>query len=77
VRVVGHIGLTLREAARLNGSTLFDGPVTRCPALEFHPYYLEQSLSVTRHRHGNPLPDPRDPEARDSWERAGLIRHRA
>ena len=77
VRVVGHIGLTLREAARLNGSTLFDGPVSRCPALEFHPYYLEQSLSVTRHRHGNPLPDPRDPEARDSWERAGLIRHRA
>jgi RHH-type proline utilization regulon transcriptional repressor/proline dehydrogenase/delta 1-pyrroline-5-carboxylate dehydrogenase len=74
VRVVGHAGLALREAARLNGSTLFEGPVTRCPRLEFHPYYLEQAVSVTRHRHGNPMPDPRDPAARGGWERAGLIR---
>ena len=74
VRVVGHVGLALREAARLTGSTLFEGPVTRCPRLEFHPYYLEQAVSVTRHRHGNPLPDPSDPAARAGWERAGLIR---
>lgn len=74
VRVVGHAGLALREAARLTGSTLFEGPVTRCPRLEFHPYYLEQAVSVTRHRHGNPLPDPSDPAARAGWERAGLIR---
>lgn len=74
VRVVGRVGLALREAARITGSTLFEGPVTRCPRLEFHPYYLEQAVSVTRHRHGNPLPDPRDPAARAGWERAGLIR---
>ena len=74
VRVVGPVGAALREAARIRGAVLFEGPVTRCPALEFHPYYLEQSLSLTRHRHGNPLPDPRDPPVRAAWERAGLIR---
>jgi len=74
VRVVGAVGTSLREAARMRGATVFAGPVTRCPALEFHPYYHEQSLSVTRHRHGNPLPDPRDPPGRAAWERAGLIR---
>ena len=74
VRVVGPVGGSLREAARLRGATLHEGPVTRCPTLEFHPFHLEQSLSVTRHRHGNPLPDPREPRTRQVWERAGLIR---
>ena len=74
VRVVGKVGPVLREAARAHGVPLFEGPVTSCPRLEFHPYYLEQALSVTRHRHGNPLPDPRDPKVRAGWERAGLIR---
>jgi len=74
VRVVGTVGAGLREAARIRGATLFDGAVTRCPELEFHPYFLEQALSVTRHRHGNPLPDPREPAVRAVWERAGLIR---
>ena len=76
VRVVGKVGPVLREASRVRGVPLFDGPVTNCPALEFHPYHLEQALSVTRHRHGNPLPDPRDPEVRAGFERAGLIRTR-
>ena len=77
VRLVGPAGASLREAARIRGAAVFDGPVTRCPALEFHPYFLEQALSVTRHRHGNPLPDPRDPPVRAVWERAGLIRRPA
>ena len=74
VRVVGQVGPVLREASRAYNITLFQGPVTNCPRLEFHPYYLEQALSVTRHRHGNPLPDPRDPKVRAGFERAGLIR---
>ena len=74
VRLVGPAGASLRAAARIRGATIFDGPVTRCPELEFHPYFHEQALSVTRHRHGNPLPDPRDPPVRAIWERAGLIR---
>lgn len=74
VRVVGSVGASLREAARIRGATLFEGPVTRCPALEFAPYYLEQALSVTRHRHGNLLPDPHYPPVRAIWEDAGLIR---
>ena len=74
MRVVGSVGASLREAARIRGATLFEGPVTRCPALEFAPYYLEQALSVTRHRHGNLLPDPHYPRVRAIWEDAGLIR---
>lgn len=77
VRLVGPAGGALREAARIRAATIFTGAVTRCPALEFHPYYHEQSLSVTRHRHGNPVPDPRDPPVRAAWERAGLIRRPA
>jgi RHH-type proline utilization regulon transcriptional repressor/proline dehydrogenase/delta 1-pyrroline-5-carboxylate dehydrogenase len=77
VRVVGKVGPILREASRVHGVPLFEGPVTNCPRLEFHPYYLEQALSVTRHRHGNPLPDPREPKVRAQFERAGLIRARA
>lgn len=76
VRVVGAVGASLREAARIRGATLFEGPVTRCPALEFAPYYLEQSLCVTRHRHGNLLPDPYYPPVREIWEHAGLLRPR-
>lgn len=77
VRVVGKVGSVLREASRVHGVPLFEGPVTNCPRLELHPYYLEQALSVTRHRHGNPLPDPREPKVRAQFDRAGLIRSRA
>ena len=73
VRVVGRVGPVLREACRVHGIPVFNGPVTNCPRLEFHPYYLEQALSVTRHRHGNPLPDPRDQVVRAGWDRAGLL----
>lgn len=76
VRVVGKVGPVLRKAATTCNIALFEGAVTNCPRLEFHPYYLEQALSVTRHRHGNPLPDPRDPDVRADFERAGLIRAR-
>lgn len=53
VRVVGHLGETLRVAAGRARVHLADEPVTRSGRIELLHYLREQSVSQTLHRFGN------------------------
>jgi RHH-type proline utilization regulon transcriptional repressor/proline dehydrogenase/delta 1-pyrroline-5-carboxylate dehydrogenase len=53
VRVVGHVGETLRTAAARARVHLADEPITRSGRIELLHYLREQSVSQTLHRFGN------------------------
>ncbi|MFB2579967.1 proline dehydrogenase family protein [Herbiconiux sp. P15] len=57
IRLIGGDAVALATA--LDGSTdvaIFAGDVTRAGRLELLPFLLEQSISATNHRFGNPTP---------------------
>ena len=54
VRALGTIGSVLRDAAAALPVELDDTPVAACQRVELLRWLREQTVSVTRHRHGNP-----------------------
>lgn len=59
VRMIGATSAALRIAANRAGIHIADQPVVGDGRAELLHYLREQSVSATRHRFGNPLPDHR------------------